>query len=872
MEFTGIILHMVKRRIFLIYIFLFTFLIGAYATHERAGEIVYTYIEGRTYAVKIITYTYSPSPADRPELTINWGDGLSESLARTKKVDLTNVIRLNEYEGQHTFAGDGTFNISVEDPNRNYGIINIPNSVNIPFFIETQLVINPFLGPNNSVKLLNPPLDYGCVNRPYIHNPAAYDADGDSLAYHLTVCRGAAGLPIPGYALPQASEFFTMDSFTGDLIWQNPVLQGEYNVAFIVEEWRNGVQMGYVTRDMQIQIDACSNEPPIIQSIDDTCVLAGDTLEFDITAVDPDNDKVKLSGRGSPLLQEQNPATLTPNPAYGNGSVTAHFSWETNCWNVKKEQHDLYIKAKDTLGLDSTFTPLASYKNIGITVIAPAPEIIDVAPIGRTIKVSWHKSECSQAINYFIYRKKSFYGYIPDFCETGVPSYTGYSFIAQTENLNDTVFVDDDNGEGLIHGIKYCYMVTANFPDGAESQASEEACAALKKDLPIITHVSVDKTGKVDGKMYVAWSKPTELDSAITPGPFQYRILRGNYQNPSYVELATYYNLNDTIFESLNLDTRDQGYRYRIDFYNDSPNDFFLIGSTYPAPSIFLNAQGSDRSVILEWNNDMPWTNDIFTVYRQNKTTQEFDSIGFSNEAAFVDTGLINGVIYCYKVRSNGSYSSPGLIDPIINFSQTDCAIPVDNVPPCIPQLLVEANCENLSNELTIIYPDSCVDEPLLFNIYYAQSTASDYVLIDSTTDLGYIYQSDPPSTVGCFKVTALDSLRNESAFSNTVCQDIDVCGRIWFPNIFTPNADGFNDFFLADSVNSIHRLELRIFNRWGLIVYETTDPFFKWDGTDQKNSGPCSDGVYFYEGLVSENTLLGPVQRQVKGNITLLR
>ncbi|MEZ5198442.1 MAG: hypothetical protein R2764_19275 [Bacteroidales bacterium] len=55
-----------------------------------------------------------------------------------------NDIRRNVYKGQHTYVAGGIFTISVEDPNRNYGIVNIPNSVNIPFFIQSELVINPF--------------------------------------------------------------------------------------------------------------------------------------------------------------------------------------------------------------------------------------------------------------------------------------------------------------------------------------------------------------------------------------------------------------------------------------------------------------------------------------------------------------------------------------------------------------------------------------------------------------------------------------------------------------------------------------------------------------------------------------------------------
>ncbi|MCK7532596.1 MAG: hypothetical protein MZV63_16970 [Marinilabiliales bacterium] len=60
------------------------------------------------------------------------------------------------------------------------------------------------------------------------------------------------------------------------MIWDTPVMQGEYNIAFVIDEWRNGVKIGSVTRDMQIEILACNNNPPVIVAVDDTCVTAGD--------------------------------------------------------------------------------------------------------------------------------------------------------------------------------------------------------------------------------------------------------------------------------------------------------------------------------------------------------------------------------------------------------------------------------------------------------------------------------------------------------------------------------------------------------------------------------------------------------------------
>ncbi len=624
--------------------------ISVYATHERAGEIIYRHIEGLTYEATIITYTYSPSLADRPNLELQWGDETSSILPRIDLIPITNIIQRNVYKGQHTYAGNGTFIISLEDPNRNYGIVNIPNSVNIPFYIETELVINPFLGPNNSVVLLNPPLDYGCVNRLFVHNPAAYDPDGDSLSYKLTICRGAGGLPILGYEYPATSNTFSIDEITGDLIWDSPIYQGEYNVAFIVEEWRYGQRISYVTRDLQIQVIACSNNPPEIVTPPDTCVEAGSSINFQVTATDPDNDNITLTATGSPFLQSESPAQMIPNPAVGQGNVTAEFSWSTTCSHVKKNPHPVYFKAID----DHDTVNLTSYKTLNIRVVAPAPENVQAYPLGNSIILSWDKSICEMAKGYWIYRKKSYYGYIHGYCETGVPAYTGYTKISEISDINDTTFTDDDNGAGLIHGIVYCYIVTAFFPDGAESYASLESCASLKKDVPIITNVSVNNTSTTNGAIYVAWSKPTELDFNQTPGPFQYRVFRrDNSPGSAFVQIATFNSLEDTLFTDSLMNTQDLKFNYRIDFYNndEAGGNVFKIGSTTEASSIYLSITGTDKSLILNWNNDVPWLNDEFVIYRQNAGS--FDSLALTNVPAYTDTGLINGKNYCYKIKSS---------------------------------------------------------------------------------------------------------------------------------------------------------------------------------------------------------------------------
>jgi len=69
----------------------------------------------------------------------------------------------------------------------------------------------------------------------------------------------------------------------------------------------------------------------------------------------------------------------------------------------------------------------------------------------------------------------------------------------------------------------------------------------------------------------------------------------------------------------------------------------------------------------------------------------------------------------------------------------------------------------------------------------------------------------------------------------------------VLFPNVFTPNNDGFNDFFkiLNSNIAAITNLDLQVYNRWGQKVFVTNDPQFIWDGKYNQNS--LSSGVYFW-------------------------
>lgn len=865
------------------------------ATHNRAGVITYTHISGFTYEITITTYTkYTGSgDTDRPSLEVSWGDNKTDTLPRINGggdgVIIAPNIKLNIYIGKHTYAGQGTFVISVEDPNRNEGIININNSVDQPFYVETVLVINQILGSNNSPILLQPPIDVGCTNLSYCYNPNAYDDDGDSLTFSLIPCKGANGNDITGYSYPSASISLSIDPLTGHFCWDSPTLAGEYNIAIFIEEWRkldNGkvYKVGSLILDAQITIKACNNKPPKIILPNDTCVEAGTKINFIVTATDTIIDNVTLTATGGPLVLTSSPAQF-PGPVNGNGSVSATFSWQTTCFHVRKQFYQVVFKAEDN------FIPYPAFdmQNWLITVIGPKTDSLKAEAIANSIKLSWNTNECTNVIGYRIYRRNGLAGFIPDSCEIGVPDYTGYYYIGEVSGLTVTNFLDDNNGTGLLRGIEYCYMITAVFADNGnyvEGIASDEVCARLKKDVPIITNVSVGNTSATNGTDTLIFSKPTEIDTVQMPGPYQYYIYQSpDFNGENFALIDSTIDINDTIKTYSSLNTKKNPYSYRIDFYNNTPGNRFLIGSSAFASSVFLEIASKDNILDLTWKEKVPWINNSYIIYRYNESTLTFDSIATTKLQSFSDSNLTNLKEYCYFIQSVGSYSSAGLKSILLNNSQQACAMPIDTVPSCPPILKVISECDSevncpkklFENALSWTNPnDSCSDDVIYYNIYYSKYSTvykenmSLLSTISPDTTTNYIHK-DLASIAGCYAVASVDSFLNESKISNIVC--VDNCPVYNLPNVFSPNNDNINDFFEPlIPYCFIESIELKVFNRWGQLVFKTNDISIKWDGNHYKFKNSCSDGVYYYICNINEEHVSGLSTKRVKGFIHLIR
>ncbi|MCP4313074.1 MAG: gliding motility-associated C-terminal domain-containing protein [Bacteroidetes bacterium] len=829
------------------------------ATHNRAGEITLTQLDELTYEITITTFTYTLSLADRDRLEVKWGDNTFSYANRITKTKLPHFYYKNIYVTQHTFPGPGIYEIVVQDPNRNEGVKNIPSSVNVIFSIKTTIMINAGLGNNSTPVLLYPPIDRAAYHQIFIHNPAAYDPDGDSLSYKLTVCTEQDGRPIEGYLLPPASDTLFVDPYTGDLTWITPSDTGIFNIAIDVEEWRSGIKIGNIVRDMQIEVYNTDNHPPVQTSPGNFCVEAGSRLAFWVEATDQDGDSIRQWATGGPFVVESGPATYTKDElTAGYGYTRSWFEWNTNSSHVRNQYYTAVFKAED----NHPMTPLVNIMNVNIKVLGPAPEEPTLIPGSNSVTVIWQADTCAPVRGYQVYRKLGPAGYLPDSCTGGIPLSTGYELVGLTSDRTDTIFVDDNKGAGLKQGNEYCYLIISVYPDGALSFPSKESCTPLVEGAPSILQVSV-MDNSASGNIQVAWARPDKLDTIPATGPYEYIIYRSPDllgQSMSRAGSFTTSSLNDTVWTDNEVNTLNYPWSYSVELYNNAPGNRFLIGTPEVASSIYLRLTGKANSVEIEMIKNVPWINYDYTVYRRNNSTMAYDSIGFTTEGIFIDGGLTNGMEYCYQVKSTGWRILDEKLYENINFSHVNCTIPIDSIPPCPPDFNGYSACGEGYNHLKWEYRDDppCAYDVTGYRLYFSPTAAGspeEIARFEGRNDTVYNHYTGEALT-GCYYITAIDSFENESVPSVRLC--LDECSNYQLPNVFSPNNDGINDIYRPLLTSFVEEVDMKIFNRWGILVFETEDPEINWDGKITGTNRLVSPGVYYYICDVYENRLSG--------------
>jgi gliding motility-associated-like protein len=231
---------------------------------------------------------------------------------------------------------------------------------------------------------------------------------------------------------------------------------------------------------------------------------------------------------------------------------------------------------------------------------------------------------------------------------------------------------------------------------------------------------------------------------------------------------------------------------------------------------------------------------------------------------------------------------------------------------------LVVTNPQNVTSTLTQFVT---VNQTPTMNLTLSDTTAGAYVQINDTTinmyQNAYLFAEGTPaggnlywypsgvvsdSILGCSPCIAGDSLTvnpfyttnyvatytlNGCSVSDTVLVTVNFASQVLIelPNSFSPNEDGENDYFrvltnvdkdqnFTNNSNNgfveggaIAEIDLRVYNRYGQMVFRTTNPHEGWDGTF--NGKPLNPATYTY--IMNFRTIDGRSGDR-SGNVTLFR
>ena len=365
--------YSMQRLLFSLIIFTF-FSINSHATHVVGGDFHIEWLSPNTYNVKLRFYSDCWNGIVPIPTTMDLGvyNPTTHALVSSYMMSRTSIATVNLGDNCYTpppttCIEEGIFEVTVVLPDlpggyylqtqinaRNALAMNVTGASGNGTMIWFAMIPDPAIGQNSSPDFGNYPSDaYFCAgNNKLIQYPVT-DADGDSLVYSLVTPLDANSPANGNYAGSGSYPFYpelvyqanpsggnfslanmvggtspmTIDQNSGEII-AGPSAIGFFTFAVRVEEFRNGVKIGEVRRDVQYASLPCSvGSPPAINLSDSISVYVDDEICFDIEVTSSSLDSLYLHITSSNFDLQNN---FIPPTISGNSSEYLNWMGSTN--------------------------------------------------------------------------------------------------------------------------------------------------------------------------------------------------------------------------------------------------------------------------------------------------------------------------------------------------------------------------------------------------------------------------------------------------------------------------------------------------------------------------------------------------------------
>ncbi|MFC1476906.1 kelch repeat-containing protein [candidate division KSB1 bacterium] len=395
------------------------------------------------------------------------------------------------------------------------------------------------------------------------------------------------------------------------------------------------------------------------------------------------------------------------------------------------------------LSVNEEFNPLSPSPPTGLTAVAG----------NGTVQLTWNINPESDILYYSIFRSE-----INDFSPTSLDS------IGRTSHPV-IIYIDNEVQNNTTYYYKLAATNTSYFMSGFSDQVS-----AVPQDTtpPAAPQNFIVQPG--DRQVFLSWSANEETDLK------QYNIYRS--LNPGFTPAPAdsigFVSEPDSTFTD-NTILNGTTYYFRISALDTSYNESEFsseatitpVDTFPPAAPQNLIGTGLNESVDLVWNSATEPDILQYTIYRSqinNFTPSSLDSIGFTlhPDTTYSDSSVTVGKIYYYKVSAIDSTYN------ISDFSSQVSAVPIDTVPPGIPQNVVVTDGDRFLDISWSSNTEADIDH---YIIYRSLNNGFSPAPSDSLTLISYPDSTfrDSLVVVGIpyfYRLSAVDTAFNESGFS----------------------------------------------------------------------------------------------------------
>ena len=821
--------------------------IDLYAAHIVGGDFSYRHISGDTYEIKMKMYRDcgGRGAGFEQSLEVSIYDKETNQYIKTILMPRVSIypIRFNTgctspqlrcvetgiFVGQFTmpkasFNNSAGYYVSWERCCRNNIIKNIvnPGATPMAFYMEiaSPYPANGDFRVNSSPEFRRDPLNYLCVGEAFKYDFKAFDEDGDEIRISkISPLAGGETSPTNvgpvsnpgpydntiwnlGYSLSNLMDGnpdIITDNDTAS-IYLVPQQIGVYVISILCEEYRNGIKLGEIRRELQLEVLNCPIRfKPVastsLGSSNTVDVIIGQQTCFDVLGSDGNPLevlKVRIDTIGLYKLFSSGDATLSPSDVSGTQSISTKFCWTPKCpLDTSAGKFIDFIIYDNSCPFTQDDTVRVNFNFLSIP--NQVPSIITNLP-NQVLNIRTGETKC-----FFVQGSDG--------------------------NVNDEIVILPIIGQVDIFNLGA--TITPSVIAGTSNIVGEvcwtPACG-LNIDTPFVLQFEI-----FDNACPNQAQDTLEITVNLLP------ILNAK---PTLIPEGTSVNNDNTVNVVLN-----------------QSNCFYVFGEDVDADDVDVSFQNVNYDFIAngaEWKKIDDQTNAERFQFCWTPTCDNF----YGDDSLFID----------FFVRDNKCENEK--LDTLRILFKLQ--LPANDIPAILkPDSIIYNINAGYSRFIPVSASDADEEDLMVLSAQPLFSSDIPLEVSMQTISGNSLLNSELYIHADCGLEANTDFPVRIQLLSNKFCNENDTIEQIinlrvaplldlgpaMVPNAFSPNGDGINDEFkinLASRTICPDEFELKIYDRWGQILFETLDPEFSWKGEGQ------FPGAYVYYLRIGETKQTG--------------